>query len=175
MPTSGVLNGGFIFGGSPVKLKINARQVELSDDYEDGNLLWALRDGAGLSGTKYGCGIGICGSCTVHIDGQPARSCMTPVAEVTASEITTIEGMLSDNAELHPVQQAFIDEQAPQCAWCMNGQIMTASAFLRDNPAPSSEEIINAMSGNYCRCGCYVRIRAAVGKAAELLKESVDV
>lgn len=158
-----------------MKLNINEHRVELSDDYEQGSLLWALRDGAGLSGTKYSCGIGICGSCTVHIDGEPARSCITAVADVLESEITTIEGVLGNEGELHPVQQAFIDEQAPQCAWCMNGQVMTACALLRENPEPSREEIVEAMSGNYCRCGCYVRIRDAVGKAAELLKGNVDV
>jgi len=158
-----------------VNLKINGREVEISDDYLDGTLLWALRDGAGLPGTKYGCGVGICGACTVHVDGRPTRSCLVPVATVTGSEITTIEALAGGNDRLHPVQQAFIDEQVPQCAWCMNGQIMTAVAFLRDNAEPNRDEIINAMNANYCRCGCYVRIRTAVEKAAELLKESADV
>ena len=158
-----------------MNLRINGREVEISDDYLDGTLLWALRDGAGLPGTKYGCGIGICGACTVHVDGGPTRSCLVPAASVTGSEITTIEALAGDNGRLHPVQQAFIEEQVPQCAWCMNGQIMTAVAFLRDNAEPNRDEIINAMNANYCRCGCYVRIRTAVEKAAELLKESADV
>lgn len=149
-----------------MQLNVNGEVIEISDDYADGTLLWALRDGAALPGTKYGCGVGICGVCTVHIDGRPTRSCLTPVAAVIDADITTIEGLAADGGPLHPVQQAFIDEQVPQCAWCMNGQIMTAVALLRDNPAPSREEIINTMSANYCRCGCYVRVRAAVQRAA---------
>ena len=158
-----------------MRLKINGREVEFSDDYADGTLLWALRDGAGLPGTKYGCGVGICGACTVHVDGRPTRSCLVPAAAVTESEITTIEALAGDNDELHPVQQAFIEEQVPQCAWCMPGQLMTAVAFLQDNAEPNRDEIIDAMNANYCRCGCYVRIRTAVERAAALLKEGADV
>lgn len=158
-----------------MELKINGVVIELSDDYADGTLLWALRDGAALPGTKYGCGVGICGACTVHVDGRPTRSCLTQVAAVLDAEITTIEGLAVDGGALHPVQQAFIDEQVPQCAWCMNGQMMTAAALLRDNPAPTREAIVSAMNGNYCRCGCYVRVRAAVARAATLLRETEDV
>jgi isoquinoline 1-oxidoreductase subunit alpha len=153
-----------------MQLRVNGEVIELSGDYADGTLLWALRDGAALAGTKYGCGAGICGACTVHVDGRPARSCVIPVASVLGAEITTIEGLARDGSPLHPVQQAFIDEQAPQCAWCMVGQIMTAAALLRDNSAPTSDEIISMMNGNYCRCGCYVRVRAAVARAADLLR-----
>ena len=155
-----------------MELKVNGEVIEISDDYADGTLLWALRDGAELPGTKFGCGIGICGACTVHIDGQPTRSCVIPVASVLGSEITTIEGLARDGSPLHPVQQAFIDEQVPQCAWCMNGQIMTAVALLRSNGMPTGDEIVGMMNANYCRCGCYVRVRAAVARAADLLRET---
>lgn len=158
-----------------MQLNVNGEVIEISDDYADGTLLWALRDGAALPGTKYGCGVGICGACTVHVDGRPTRSCLTSVATVLGAQITTIEGLAADGDPLHPVQQAFIDEQVPQCAWCMNGQIMTAVALLRDNPAPSREEIIDTMSANYCRCGCYVRVRAAVQRAATATGETGDV
>jgi len=142
----------------------------------DEPLLWVIRDGIGLTGTKYGCGVGICGSCTVHVDGQATRTCITPASSVEAKEITTIEGLATveeDGTEiLHPVQQAFIDEQVPQCSWCMSGQMMTAAAYLRDNPAPTEDEIVTAMSSNYCRCGCYVRIKSAVARAAESMQEA---
>lgn len=132
----------------------------------DEKLVWVIRDSIGLTGTKFGCGLGICGSCTVHIDGQATRSCITDAATVEGKEIRTVEGLADENG-LHPVQQAFIDEQVPQCSWCMSGQMMTAVAFLEQNPNPTEEDVINAMSANYCRCGCYVRIKAAVLRAAE--------
>jgi isoquinoline 1-oxidoreductase alpha subunit len=117
-----------------------------------------------------GCGAGICGSCTIHIAGVPVRSCVTPVSAAIGQELTTIEGLatiLPDGTEqLHPLQQAFIDEQVPQCAWCMSGQIMTAAAFLKENRHPNADDIDNALANNYCRCGCYVRIRTAVEKAS---------
>jgi isoquinoline 1-oxidoreductase alpha subunit len=134
-------------------------------------LLWVLRDELELTGTKFGCGVGICGSCTVHVDGQGVRSCITPISAVEGKEIRTIEGLATinenDSIYLHVVQQAFIDEQVPQCGWCMSGQIMTASAFLEKNPAPNHDEIVEAMGQNYCRCGCYTRIFKAVEKAAK--------
>ena len=128
-------------------------------------LLWVLRDELGLTGTRFGCGAGICGSCTVHVDGVATRSCITPLAALADKEIRTIEGLAGADG-LHPVQQAFIDQQVPQCGWCMSGQIMTAAAFLAANPAPDEGEIVKAMSNSYCRCGCYVRIKAAVQQAA---------
>ena len=153
-----------------MELKINNASVEVTAP-QDEPLLWVLRDELGLSGTKFGCGIGICGSCTVHVDGMATRSCITPISSVVDKAITTIEGLSTtdENGEevLHPVQQAFIDEQVPQCSWCMSGQMMTASAFLQQNPSPSEEEIVDAMSNNYCRCGCYVRIKAAVARVAQ--------
>ena len=148
-----------------MELTINGETRAVADD-PSGMLLWALRDELGMTGTRFGCGVGICGSCTVHIDGVAARSCITPLAAVEGKEIRTIEG-LSDGATLHPVQQAFIDEQVPQCGWCMSGQIMTAAAFLEANPAPDDEQIGEALGANYCRCGCYVRIRRAVRQAAD--------
>lgn len=153
-----------------MQLNINGEAREVTDDANP-LLLWVLRDELGMSGTKYGCGAGICGACAVHVDGIATRSCITPVAQVAGKQIRTIEGLASSSADggrvLHPLQQAFIDEQVPQCGWCMSGQIMTAAAFLQATPNPSSEQIVAAMGENYCRCGCYVRILAAVTKAAK--------
>ncbi|MFZ4825952.1 MAG: (2Fe-2S)-binding protein [Phototrophicaceae bacterium] len=153
-----------------MELKINDATIEVASS-PDEPLLWVLRDELGLTGTKFGCGIGICGSCTVHVDGVATRSCVTPISSVADKAITTIEGLSTTDENgvevLHPIQQAFIDEQVPQCSWCMSGQMMTASAFLQQNPSPNEEEIVNAMSNNYCRCGCYVRIKAAVARVAQ--------
>ncbi len=129
-------------------------------------LLWVLRDTLNLTGTKYGCGIAACGACTVHIDGEPARSCSYPVAGVAGKKVTTIEG-LSPHRN-HPVQKAWIVEQVPQCGYCQSGQIMTAVAFLKKNPSPTAAQVDEAMSNNICRCGTAQRIRAAVLRAAEL-------
>lgn len=132
-------------------------------------LLWILRDDLGLCGTRYGCGVGICGACTVHVDGMPTRSCITTVSSIEAgSEIRTVEGLIH-NGQLHPIQQAFIDVQVPQCGWCMSGQMMVATALLENNSNPSRQEIRRAMSANYCRCGCYFRIQLAIERAAELM------
>ena len=139
----------------------------------DGNpmLLWVLRHDLGLTGTKFGCGMAECGACTVHIDGSPTRSCVTPLASVAGREITTIEGLAKDG-ELHPVQQAWIEAQAPQCGYCQSGQIMTAVALLNNNPQPSDLQIKEAMNGNLCRCGTYNRIFQAVKLAAGRSSES---
>jgi len=158
-----------------MELKINGQTYDV--DLPDGEmLLWAIRDTIGLTGTKFGCGIGICGSCTVHIDGQARRACITPASTVEGADITTIEGLATideDGVEtLHPVQQAFIDEQVPQCSWCMSGQMMQAAAFLNENTSPSDEDITDAMNNNYCRCGCYVRIKAAVAKASGMMEDA---
>jgi isoquinoline 1-oxidoreductase alpha subunit len=136
-------------------------------------LLWVLRDELEMTGTKYGCGAGICGACTVHVDGSPLRACVTPLAAVEGKAIRTIEG-LADGATLHPVQQAFIEEQVPQCGWCMSGQIMTAVAFLETNPTPTTEDVIDALGNNYCRCGCYVRIVRAVEAAAQQMNAATS-
>ena len=146
-----------------MQLTINGKDHAVEDAAER-LLLWVLRDELGYTGTRFGCGAGICGSCTVHVDGVATRSCITPLAAVEGKEIRTIEGLAGENG-LHPVQQAFIDQQVPQCGWCMSGQIMTAAAFLEANPTASEEEIVNAMGNNYCRCGCYVRIKTAVQQA----------
>ena len=153
-----------------MKLNINGEVKEVDDAYADGVLVWAIRDGLGMMGTRYGCGAGICGSCTVHVDGVATRSCVTPVAAVVDTEITTLEGLVAEDGSLHPVQQAFLDEQVPQCAWCMSGQMMTAAAFLEQNNTPTPDEIIDAMKNNYCRCGCYHRIKSAVAVAADTME-----
>ena len=128
-------------------------------------LLWVIREQLGLTGTKFGCGIAQCGACTVHLDGSAIRSCVTPVGAVAGRTVTTLEG-LGEDGKLHPVQQAWIDEQVPQCGYCQSGQIMSASALLASNPAPSDAEIDAAMRGNICRCGTYGRIRRAIKRAA---------
>jgi isoquinoline 1-oxidoreductase alpha subunit len=127
-------------------------------------LLWVLRDTIGLTGTKYGCGKGICGSCIVHLDGEPTRSCITPIEAVANSSVVTIEGLSPDRS--HPVQQAWIEEQVPQCGYCQSGQIMTAVALLKKNPSPTDEQINEAMHDVLCRCGTYQRIRRAIHRAA---------
>ncbi|OYT69379.1 MAG: (2Fe-2S)-binding protein [Chloracidobacterium sp. CP2_5A] len=133
-------------------------------------LLWALRDVLGLTGTKYGCGVGLCGACTVHVDGVAARACLMPLSAVGEKSVTTIEGLSPAGA--HPVQQAWQLEDVAQCGYCQPGQIMTAAALLAKNPKPSDEEIAAALSGNLCRCGTYQRICAAVRRAAALRKGS---
>jgi isoquinoline 1-oxidoreductase alpha subunit len=147
-----------------MKLKING-QVHTVEAQPDMPLLWALRDLLGLRGTKFGCGKGLCGACTVHVDGQAMRACQYPVSVAQGKEITTIEGLSSDGT--HPVQQAWREHQVPQCGYCQSGQIMTAAALLAQNPEPSDEEIDAGMAGNICRCGSYPRIRAAVRDAAQ--------
>lgn len=147
-----------------MKLTVNSKQIDIAvEDYPDMPLLWALRDIAGIKGPKFGCGVAACGACTVLIDGEPVRSCITPVADVTG-EVTTIEGI--GDAQLHPVQQAWIDEQVPQCGYCQSGQIMSAVALLAANPNPDDTAIDEAMRGNLCRCGTYPKIRAAIKRAA---------
>ena len=145
-------------------LKINGKKVSVETD-SDIPLLWVLRDELGLVGTKYGCGIGQCGSCTVHVDGVATRSCLLPASRFEDSEITTIEGLAKD--KLHPVQDAWKTLDVPQCGYCQAGQIMTATSFLKQNPNPNTEEIRNAMHGNLCRCASYNRIEKAVALAAK--------
>lgn len=131
-------------------------------------LLWAIRDLAGLTGTKYGCGIAQCGACTVHLDGQPVRSCVTPASAAVGKAITTIEG-LAKNGKLHPVQQAWVEVGVPQCGYCQSGQLMSAAALLERRKNPTDGEIDSAMAGNICRCGTYLRIREGIRRAAKLI------
>jgi isoquinoline 1-oxidoreductase alpha subunit len=143
--------------------KINGRQVTTRGP-DDAPLLWAIRDEIGLKGTKFGCGVGQCGACTVHVDGRPVRSCLTPTGSVAGRSVTTIEGL--DPAGAHPVQTAWVEVQAPQCGYCQSGQIMQAAALLKQNPHPSDADIEAAMNGNLCRCMAYVRIKQAIKLAA---------
>jgi len=129
-------------------------------------ILWVLCEQLGMTGTKFGCGVAQCGACTAHLDGQPIRSCSTPISEADGRKITTIEGLATPEGKLHPLQQAWIDEQVPQCGYCQSGQLMSAVALLQDSPNPSDAEIDAAMSGNICRCGAYGRIRKAIKAAA---------
>jgi len=146
-----------------------SRSVDVAPDVP---LLWVLRDEVGLTGTKFGCGRGFCGACTVHLDGAAVRSCMTPVGAVGQRRITTIEGLAAGTPDaLHPVQSAWIEEDVPQCGYCQAGQIMAAAAFLSKNPRPSDQDILAAMSTNLCRCGTYHRIRRAVRRAADAMAE----
>ncbi|CAN5720208.1 (2Fe-2S)-binding protein [soil metagenome] len=157
-----------------MKLTINGKPMDLAVPAET-PLLWALREEAGLTGTKFGCGKALCGACTVHVDGKPKRSCVTPCGDIGDKPIITIEGLarraegLSTDVELHPVQQAWIEENVPQCGYCQAGQIMTAVILLREKPQPTDAEIDDAMSANLCRCGTYPRIRKAVHRAAALM------
>ncbi len=146
------------------ELNVNGKNYTVDVD-ADMPILWVLRDTLGLVGTKYGCGISQCGACTIHLDGTAARSCGIPVSKIEGKKITTIEGLSKDGS--HPVQQAWIEHDVPQCGYCQAGQIMTASAFLKDNKSPSDEDIQQAMSGNLCRCGTYLRIRKAVKTASK--------
>ncbi len=150
----------------PVKLKVNGVEHEI-DAESDTPLLWAIRDHIELTGTKFGCGMALCGSCTVHIDGNPVRSCVTPVSQATGKRITTIEG--ADSPAARAVQAAWTELEVPQCGYCQSGQIMSATALLEQNSSPSDEEIDAAMSGNICRCATYYRIRKAIKLAAEQL------
>jgi len=152
-----------------VNLRVNGQ-----DRTYDGDplmpLMWFLRDELGLTGTKFGCGVALCGACTVHLDGEAIRSCITPVSAVAGKTITTIEGLSPDRS--HPVQRAWIEVDVPQCGYCQSGQIMSAASLLAKTPKPSDSEIDEAMKGNICRCGTYQRIREAVHRAAELHKAS---
>ena len=146
-------------------LTVNGKKHEVNVDPET-PVLWVLRDHLDLVGTKYGCGIAQCGACTIHLDGRAMRSCVLPVSSVGEQKITTIEG-LSENGD-HPVQKAWLEHDVPQCGYCQAGQIMNAAAFLEENPDPTDEQIEDAMNGNICRCGTYLRIKAAIKTAAQI-------
>ncbi|MCW8196092.1 (2Fe-2S)-binding protein [Proteobacteria bacterium 005FR1] len=152
---------------STINTTINGKSEAIQDVDPSTPLLWVLRDHLGLVGTKYGCGIAQCGACTVHIDGSPVRSCSTPVSAAQGKSVTTIEGLAVNVGALTAVQQAWVEHDVPQCGYCQAGQIMSATALLKANPNPSDADIDAAMSGNFCRCGTYPRIRAAIHSAAK--------
>jgi isoquinoline 1-oxidoreductase alpha subunit len=147
-----------------IEIHVNGTRHSLDNVPEDMPLLWVLRDRLGLTGTKFGCGGGFCGACTVHLEGEAVRSCLLPVAAVTGRHITTIEGLSKDGD--HPLQRAWVAEDVPQCGYCQSGQLMQAASFLKGKPAVNDETITAAMSGNICRCGTYARIRKAIKRAA---------
>ena len=151
-----------------MKLNVNGRDLE-TDAASDTPLLWVLRDHLNLTGTKFGCGAALCGACTVHLDGVPIRSCVTPASAAEGRRVTTIEGLSTDRS--HAVQRAWLELDVPQCGYCQSGQIMSAVALLAANPAPTDADIDAAMAGNICRCGTYPRIRKAIHRAAELARE----
>ncbi|MFO1377883.1 MAG: (2Fe-2S)-binding protein [Steroidobacteraceae bacterium] len=151
------------------KLSVNGRVHDLAVDPQT-PLLWVLRDHLKLTGSRYGCGIGVCGACTVHVDGAPVRSCVLPLASVVGKTVTTIEGLSEDL--MHPVQRAWSAVRVPQCGYCQSGQIMSAAALLSSHPHPTDEQIDAAMAGNLCRCGTYNRIRRAIHQAADLMDAS---
>lgn len=155
-----------------ITLKVNNKSYTIEADPKM-PLLWAIRDLVGLTGTKYGCGIAQCGACTVHLQGVPVRSCSVPVSTVANKEITTIEGISSDNS--HPVQEAWIQEQVPQCGYCQSGQIMAATALLKKNANPTDKDIDAAMQGHICRCGTYPRIRKAIKTASALMSQKASI
>ena len=148
-----------------IRLNVNGKDVQV-DVEDDTPLLWVLRDTLGLTGTKFGCGMALCGACTVHVDGNPTRACVTPVTAASGHKITTIEGLSTDRS--HPLQKAWLELDVPQCGYCQSGQIMSAAALLAGKPKPTDQDIDDAMSGNICRCGTYQRIRAAIHRAADM-------
>ena len=155
-----------------LRLTVNGKEHTLKDVDESTPLLWVLRDDLGLPGTKYGCGVAQCGACTVQVNGNPVRSCAITAASAEGKEITTVEGLATSDGELHPVQQAWIDEDVAQCGYCQSGQLVSAAALLARNPDPSDDEIDWAMGGNICRCGTYQRIRKAIHIAAAELRRT---
>jgi isoquinoline 1-oxidoreductase subunit alpha len=144
---------------------LNGKQVQVDDDPST-PLLWVLRDSLSMTGTKFGCGMALCGACTVHLEGQAIRSCVSPLSRVAGKHVTTIEGLSPDLS--HPLQKAWIELDVPQCGYCQSGQIMSAAILLNENPKPTDKDIDEAMSGNICRCGTYPRIRKAIHRAAEM-------
>jgi isoquinoline 1-oxidoreductase alpha subunit len=152
-----------------IELRVNGKQLSADVD-PNTPLLWVLRDSLGLVGTKFGCGMAVCGACTVLVDGNPVRACTTPVSGVAGQAITTIEGLAPSANRLHPLQQAWIDHDVPQCGYCQAGQLMSAAALLAKNSQPTDSDIDTAMAGNLCRCGTYQRVRAAIHDAAGVLR-----
>ncbi len=149
-----------------IEFKLNGKLVQTDEDPAT-PLLWVVRDTFKLKGSKFGCGVGLCGACTMHIDGEAERTCVTPISRIAGKEITTIEGIGSPE-NMHPLQQAWVDISVPQCGYCQSGQIMSAATLLKNNPSPSEAEVDSAMAGNICRCGCYPRIKQAILNVALL-------
>ena len=154
-------------------INVNGVDRTITGAWQSESLLSALRDHLGLKGSRYSCGKGLCGACTVHIDGQPVRSCITAVKDAKGRSVLTIEGLQSSDGQLHPIQQAWIEESVPQCGYCQSGQIMQALALLIEIPKPDEAQIVNAMNGNLCRCGTYDRIKKAITTAADAMSGSV--
>jgi isoquinoline 1-oxidoreductase subunit alpha len=151
------------------RIQINGKTMTVKAE-PDTPLLWVIRDEVGLTGTKFGCGMALCGACTVHLDGQPVRSCQTPLSAAAGKKVSTIESLSANNS--HPLQKAWIAHDVPQCGYCQSGQLMSAAALLKTNKNPSDEDIDAAMSGNICRCGTYPRIRAAIKTAAAEMRKA---
>ena len=152
-----------------MNLLVNRQRFSIPPPWQDETLLHVLREHLGLVGTRFGCGAGQCGACTVLVDGRAQRSCLVPVSAVDSQAVETIEGLAGADGRLHPVQQAWLEERVPQCGYCQAGQIMSAAALLKENPTPTDEQIENTMSGNICRCGTYTRIKAAIKTASKTI------
>jgi isoquinoline 1-oxidoreductase alpha subunit len=155
-----------------MKLRVNGVERSVDPDWQNENLLVVLREQLGLTGSRYGCGIGQCGACVVHLDGAPVASCMVPVGQAADKDVLTIEGLAAADGSLHPLQQAWIDANVPQCGYCQSGQIMQALALVQQNSEPTDPDIDQAMSGNLCRCGTYDRIRIAIKRGASVMRET---
>ena len=155
-----------------MKLKVNGDMRDVAEDWQDENLLVVLREHLGLVGSRFSCGIGQCGACVVHVDGEPVSSCLVPVSEIENKEVLTVESLADADGTLHPLQQAWLDENVPQCGYCQSGQLMQALSLLQHTPNPNDDDINTAMSGHLCRCGTYERIRKAIKRAALTMQEA---
>jgi aerobic-type carbon monoxide dehydrogenase small subunit (CoxS/CutS family) len=155
-----------------MKLKVNGDMRDVAEGWQDENLLVVLREHLGLVGSRFSCGIGQCGACVVHVDGEPVSSCLVPVSEIENKEVLTVESLADADGTLHPLQQAWLDENVPQCGYCQSGQLMQALSLLKHNPNPNDADIDTAMSGHLCRCGTYDRIRKAIKRAALTMQEA---
>ena len=155
-----------------MKLKVNGDMRDVAEDWQDENLLVVLREHFGLVGSRFSCGIGQCGACVVHVDGEPVSSCLVPVSEIENKEVLTVESLAAADGTLHPLQQAWLDENVPQCGYCQSGQLMQALSLLKHTPNPNDADIDTAMSGHLCRCGTYDRIRKAIKRAALTMQEA---